>query len=187
MRAFCRLSLPCSSLRHLRPGVCARLHGAGLEAAELHRRRGYHRLLLGLPRGRRRRAGEVARGQHQGRQREGLQGGSVEAKRPDEGGGGGGGFRADASFISVSLLALQVSDLRENKKYQFQVRAANMAGVGIPSQPSDTFLCEEWTIAVPGRFPPTQQNDKCSYVYLKNDPTIHMKLFGQPVQWDVVV
>lgn len=87
----------------------------------------------------------------------------------------------------MSLLALQVSDLRENKKYQFQVRAANMAGVGIPSQPSDTFLCEEWTIAVPGRFPPTQQNDKCSYVYLKNDPTIHMKLFGQPVQWDVVV
>lgn len=35
-------------------------------------------------------------------------------------------------------------------KYQFQVRAANMAGVGIPSLPSDTFLCEEWTIAVPG-------------------------------------
>uniref|UniRef100_A0A8C5H7S8 Myomesin 1b n=1 Tax=Gouania willdenowi TaxID=441366 RepID=A0A8C5H7S8_GOUWI len=38
----------------------------------------------------------------------------------------------------------------ENKKYQFQVRAANIAGVGIPSLPSDTFLCEEWTIAVPG-------------------------------------
>lgn len=37
-------------------------------------------------------------------------------------------------------------------KYQFQVRAANMAGVGIPSLPSDTFLCEEWTIAVPGVF-----------------------------------
>lgn len=46
---------------------------------------------------------------------------------------------------------LQVSDLKENKKYQFQVRAANMAGVGIPSLPSDTFLCEEWTIAVPGQ------------------------------------
>uniref|UniRef100_A0A8D0AB51 Myomesin-1 n=1 Tax=Sander lucioperca TaxID=283035 RepID=A0A8D0AB51_SANLU len=38
----------------------------------------------------------------------------------------------------------------ENRKYQFQVRAANMAGVGIPSLPSNTFLCEEWTIAVPG-------------------------------------
>lgn len=44
----------------------------------------------------------------------------------------------------------QVCDLKENMKYQFQVRAANMAGVGIPSLPSDTFLCEEWTIAVPG-------------------------------------
>uniref|UniRef100_A0A8C2A226 Myomesin 1b n=1 Tax=Cyprinus carpio TaxID=7962 RepID=A0A8C2A226_CYPCA len=32
----------------------------------------------------------------------------------------------------------------------FQVRAANMAGVGIPSLPSETFKCEEWTIAVPG-------------------------------------
>lgn len=47
-------------------------------------------------------------------------------------------------------LRFQVSDLKENKKYQFQVRAANMAGVGIPSLPSNTFLCEEWTIAVPG-------------------------------------
>lgn len=50
------------------------------------------------------------------------------------------------------LYHLQVSDLKENKKYQFQVRAANMAGVGIPSLPSNTFLCEEWTIAVPGWF-----------------------------------
>lgn len=43
-----------------------------------------------------------------------------------------------------------MSDLKENRKYQFQVRAANMAGVGVPSLPSNTFLCEEWTIAVPG-------------------------------------
>uniref|UniRef100_A0A8C7G8E1 Myomesin 1 n=1 Tax=Oncorhynchus kisutch TaxID=8019 RepID=A0A8C7G8E1_ONCKI len=46
--------------------------------------------------------------------------------------------------------SVQVSDLKENRKYQFQVRAANMAGVGIPSLPSETFICEEWTIAVPG-------------------------------------
>nr|XP_040023837.1 M-protein, striated muscle isoform X4 [Gasterosteus aculeatus aculeatus] len=56
----------------------------------------------------------------------------------------------EANTRAVSERAYRVSDLRENKKYQFQVRAANMAGVGIPSQPSDTFLCEEWTIAVPG-------------------------------------
>ncbi|KAI3354855.1 hypothetical protein L3Q82_004653 [Scortum barcoo] len=56
----------------------------------------------------------------------------------------------EANIKAVSERAYRVCDLKENKKYQFQVRAANMAGVGIPSLPSDTFLCEEWTIAVPG-------------------------------------
>ncbi|KAK9527622.1 hypothetical protein VZT92_014168 [Zoarces viviparus] len=56
----------------------------------------------------------------------------------------------EANIRAISDRAYRVSDLKENKKYQFQVRAANMAGVGIPSLPSDTFLCEEWTIAVPG-------------------------------------
>ncbi|XP_026035621.1 M-protein, striated muscle isoform X2 [Astatotilapia calliptera] len=56
----------------------------------------------------------------------------------------------EANIKAVSERAYRVSDLKENKKYQFQVRAANMAGVGIPSLPSNTFLCEEWTIAVPG-------------------------------------
>ncbi|XP_030612165.1 M-protein, striated muscle isoform X2 [Archocentrus centrarchus] len=56
----------------------------------------------------------------------------------------------EANIKAVSERAYRVSDLKENKKYQFQVRAANMAGVGIPSLPSKTFLCEEWTIAVPG-------------------------------------
>ncbi|CAJ1082495.1 myomesin-1 [Xyrichtys novacula] len=56
----------------------------------------------------------------------------------------------EANIRAVSERAYRVCDLKENKKYQFQVRAANMAGVGIPSLPSDTFLCEEWTIAVPG-------------------------------------
>ncbi|XP_047205759.1 M-protein, striated muscle [Girardinichthys multiradiatus] len=56
----------------------------------------------------------------------------------------------EANVKAVSDRAYRVSELRENRKYQFQVRAANMAGVGIPSMPSDTFLCEEWTIAVPG-------------------------------------
>ncbi|XP_052361723.1 myomesin-1-like isoform X3 [Oncorhynchus keta] len=56
----------------------------------------------------------------------------------------------EANVKSVSDRAYRVSDLKENRKYQFQVRAANMAGVGIPSLPSGTFVCEEWTIAVPG-------------------------------------
>uniref|UniRef100_A0A8C9TGT8 Myomesin 1 n=1 Tax=Scleropages formosus TaxID=113540 RepID=A0A8C9TGT8_SCLFO len=56
----------------------------------------------------------------------------------------------EANIKAVSERAYRVTDLKENKFYQFQVRAANMAGVGIPSQPSDIFKCEEWTIAVPG-------------------------------------
>ncbi|KAG7488543.1 hypothetical protein MATL_G00035010 [Megalops atlanticus] len=56
----------------------------------------------------------------------------------------------EANIKAVSERAYRVEDLKENMLYQFQVRAANMAGVGIPSMPSDTFKCEEWTIAVPG-------------------------------------
>uniref|UniRef100_A0A3Q3E946 Myomesin-1 n=1 Tax=Hippocampus comes TaxID=109280 RepID=A0A3Q3E946_HIPCM len=55
----------------------------------------------------------------------------------------------EANIKAISERAYRVTDLKENRKYQFQVRAANIAGVGIPSLPSDTFLCEEWTIAVP--------------------------------------
>lgn len=71
---LCHRSLSCSTLWHHCPGVCARLHGAGLETAELHRRCWHHRLLCGLPWGHRWRAWEVAWGQHQGCQWEGLQG-----------------------------------------------------------------------------------------------------------------
>ncbi|XP_067342214.1 myomesin-1 isoform X3 [Channa argus] len=56
----------------------------------------------------------------------------------------------EGNIRPVSERAYRVSDLKENRKYQFQVRASNIAGVGLPSLPSDTFLCEEWTIAVPG-------------------------------------
>ncbi|XP_072543002.1 myomesin-1 [Salminus brasiliensis] len=56
----------------------------------------------------------------------------------------------EANIKAVSERAYRVSELKENRLYQFQVRAANMAGVGIPSLPSNTFKCEEWTIAVPG-------------------------------------
>ncbi|XP_066537025.1 myomesin-1 [Hoplias malabaricus] len=64
--------------------------------------------------------------------------------------GGVPGKWHEANIKSVSERAYRVSDLKENMLYQFQVRAANMAGVGIPSLPSKTFKCEEWTIAVPG-------------------------------------
>uniref|UniRef100_A0AAY4A0M8 Myomesin-1 n=1 Tax=Denticeps clupeoides TaxID=299321 RepID=A0AAY4A0M8_9TELE len=56
----------------------------------------------------------------------------------------------EANIHSITERAYRVSDLKENMNYQFQVRAANMAGVGVPSLPSEVFRCEEWTIAVPG-------------------------------------
>ncbi|XP_069777856.1 myomesin-1 isoform X3 [Narcine bancroftii] len=56
----------------------------------------------------------------------------------------------EAHIKAISDRAYRISNLKENMTYQFQVRAINMAGVGLPSQPSDKFKCEEWTIAVPG-------------------------------------
>ncbi|XP_067279215.1 myomesin-1 isoform X2 [Pseudorasbora parva] len=78
----------------------------------------------------------------------------------------------EANIKSVSERAYRVSELKENMLYQFQVRAANMAGVGIPSLPSEIFKCEEWTIAVPG--PPhdlqVQEVRKDSLVLLWKPP-----------------
>ncbi|MGH0178212.1 UNVERIFIED_CONTAM: hypothetical protein FKN15_077193 [Acipenser sinensis] len=56
----------------------------------------------------------------------------------------------EAHIKPISERAYRVNDLKESMTYQFQVRAANIAGVGIPSLPSTPFKCEEWTIAVPG-------------------------------------
>lgn len=52
--------------------------------------------------------------------------------------------------VSVMLSMLQISNLKENMVYQFQVAAMNIAGLGAPSAVSASFKCEEWTIAVPG-------------------------------------
>ncbi|CAJ1062752.1 myomesin-3 [Xyrichtys novacula] len=44
----------------------------------------------------------------------------------------------------------KVCNLTSGHFYQFRVFAANMAGVGKPSEPSETFLCEKWTMPEPG-------------------------------------
>lgn len=72
--SLCNPSIPCSTLWHHRAGERPGLHGAGLETADLHRWHGRHRLLCGLPRGGRRRAGKVAWGERTSHQWEGLQG-----------------------------------------------------------------------------------------------------------------
>ncbi|XP_040209960.1 myomesin-1 isoform X2 [Rana temporaria] len=62
----------------------------------------------------------------------------------------------EANIKAISERAYRILDLKENKLYQYQVAACNLAGVGTPSQPSKSFKCEEWTIAVPG--PPHELN-----------------------------
>lgn len=46
---------------------------------------------------------------------------------------------------------LQVGDLTEGNFYWFQVQAANLAGVGLPSAPSESMKCEAWTMDEPGK------------------------------------
>ncbi|XP_062255192.1 myomesin-3 [Platichthys flesus] len=45
---------------------------------------------------------------------------------------------------------LQVCNLSSGHLYQFRVFAANRAGVGKPSEASEAFLCEKWTMPEPG-------------------------------------
>ncbi|XP_058256921.1 M-protein, striated muscle isoform X4 [Hemibagrus wyckioides] len=44
----------------------------------------------------------------------------------------------------------KVENLTAGKFYEFKVQAANMAGVGLPSDPSMPFACEAWTMPEPG-------------------------------------
>ncbi|XP_050978140.1 myomesin-2 isoform X4 [Labeo rohita] len=43
-----------------------------------------------------------------------------------------------------------VENLTAGVFYEFKVQAANLAGVGLPSEPSRAFACEAWTMAEPG-------------------------------------
>lgn len=44
----------------------------------------------------------------------------------------------------------KVCNLTSGQYYQFQVFAANIVGVGKPSEASEAFLCEKWTMPEPG-------------------------------------
>ncbi|NXG51424.1 MYOM1 protein, partial [Psilopogon haemacephalus] len=64
--------------------------------------------------------------------------------------GGVPGEWREANTKAVTDRAYRIENLKENMVYQFQVAAVNLAGVGTPSEPSQPFKCEEWSIAVPG-------------------------------------
>lgn len=53
--------------------------------------------------------------------------------------------------MSVPDVFPQVGNLESGRFYQFRVFAANVAGVGKPSEASEAFLCEKWTMAEPGK------------------------------------
>uniref|UniRef100_A0A3Q2VCA7 Myomesin 3 n=1 Tax=Haplochromis burtoni TaxID=8153 RepID=A0A3Q2VCA7_HAPBU len=44
----------------------------------------------------------------------------------------------------------KVCNLTSGHFYQFRVFAANVVGIGKPSEPSEAFLCEKWTMPEPG-------------------------------------
>lgn len=48
-------------------------------------------------------------------------------------------------------VSFQVGNLISGHLYQFRVFAANVAGVGKPSEASEAFLCEKWAMAEPGK------------------------------------
>ncbi|XP_072316366.1 myomesin-3 [Eucyclogobius newberryi] len=56
----------------------------------------------------------------------------------------------EVNVKAVKERKLKVSNLTSGNLYQFRVFAANAVGVGQPSEPSEAFLCEKWTMPEPG-------------------------------------
>lgn len=70
----------------------------------------------------------------------------------------------------------QVGNLDSGHFYQFRVFAANVAGVGKPSEASKDFLCEKWTMPEPGKdtFKSFRMPNVLTYPYMTSEPTKNM-------------
>lgn len=44
-----------------------------------------------------------------------------------------------------------MEDLTEDAFYEFKIAAANIVGIGQPSDPSEHFKCKAWTMPEPGK------------------------------------
>ncbi|KAM9851740.1 myomesin-3 [Aulostomus maculatus] len=56
----------------------------------------------------------------------------------------------EVNIKPVNERKIKVSNLTSGSLYQFRVFAANVVGVGNPSEASEAFLCEKWTMPEPG-------------------------------------
>ncbi|XP_018120179.1 M-protein, striated muscle [Xenopus laevis] len=56
----------------------------------------------------------------------------------------------EVNSSSVQERVYTVEELTEGAFYEFKVAASNLAGLGLPSDPSDHFKCEAWTMPEPG-------------------------------------
>lgn len=57
---------------------------------------------------------------------------------------------SEINTAPVKERVYKVENLTAGVAYEFKVQAGNLAGVGVPSEPSKPFLCEAWTMAEPG-------------------------------------
>uniref|UniRef100_A0A8C9TV23 Myomesin 2a n=1 Tax=Scleropages formosus TaxID=113540 RepID=A0A8C9TV23_SCLFO len=60
---------------------------------------------------------------------------------------------SEAQWCEVNVAPVQdrtVENLKEGAFYQFRVKAGNVAGVGLSSEPSEAFHCEAWNMPEPG-------------------------------------
>ncbi|XP_029451613.1 myomesin-2 isoform X2 [Rhinatrema bivittatum] len=56
----------------------------------------------------------------------------------------------EANVHQIKERIYKIEELTEGSFYEFKISANNLAGLGLPSDPSELFKCEAWTMAEPG-------------------------------------